>query len=384
MKAGGSDSTAEGSRQSGTAGKFEEEIRHAESARRAGRLEEAAASYRTALKLRSNWQEGWRQLGTVEYMQSHYPEAVAALQQSVALESKQADTWTLLGLSEFETKDYKNSQLHLERGRALGFSGNAAAVRVSRYHLALLLNLDGDFDSALDLLIPETGPGPLAGEIQFAMGLSLLRIASLPEQVEQSQRELVRQAGGVATLLAESRYDKAFPIFENLLTQHPVTPFLHYAYGDALAGTSMYDEAQIQLREEIKLNPTSALPYLRLASIALILHQTANALADSKQAIVLAPASSEAHYLLGRSHLEDGSIPEAVRELETARRLAPNSPKIHLNLARAYLRADRSTEAQQERAEFERLNAQLPGGKNSYGDRTARGVAPELSEPTSH
>ncbi|PYX33092.1 MAG: hypothetical protein DMG80_06965, partial [Acidobacteria bacterium] len=184
MNAGGSDNTADGSPQTGTSGKFEEETRHAESTRRAGRLEEAAASYRNALKLRSNWQEGWRQLGTVEYMQSHYPEAVAALQQSVALESKQADTWTLLGLSEFETQDYKNSQLHLERGRALGFSGNAAAVRVSRYHLALLLNLSGDFDSALDLLIPETGPGPLADDIQFAMGLSLLRIASLPEQVE--------------------------------------------------------------------------------------------------------------------------------------------------------------------------------------------------------
>src|SRR5204862_3026197 len=76
MKAGGSDNTADGSPPSGTSGKFEEETRHAESARRAGRLEEAAASYRNALKLRSNWQEGWRQLGTVEYMQSHYPEAV--------------------------------------------------------------------------------------------------------------------------------------------------------------------------------------------------------------------------------------------------------------------------------------------------------------------
>lgn len=362
------------------AASFEDTTRLADSARRAGRLDEAAASYRHALKLRSSWQEGWRQLGTIEYMQGHYPEAIAALQQSVALEARQADTWALLGLSEFEIKDYKNSLVHLERGRALGFSGNAAAVRVSRYHLALLLNLNGDFDRAIDLLIPEIGAGALSEEIQFAMGISLLRIPALPEQVEPNQRALVRQAGEAAALLSESRYDKAFPIFERMLSAHPRTPFLHYAYGDALAATSMYDEAQIQLREETRLNPASALAYLRLASIALLVHQSASALADSKQAVAIAPDSSEAHYLLGRSFLEGADIPAAIRELETARRFAPNSPKVHFNLARAYLKADRIADARQERAEFERLNAQLPGQQKSYGDRAARGVPGELSE----
>ena len=363
-----------------SAASFEDATRLADSTRRAGRLDEATASYRNALKLRSNWQEGWRQLGTIEYMQGHYPEAIAALQQSVALEAKQADTWTLLGLSEFEIKDFKNSLIHLERGRVLGFSGNAAAVRVARYHLALLLNFNGDFDRAIDLLIPEIGAGALAEEIQFAMGIALLRIPALPEQVEPAQRALVRQAGETAVLLSESRYDKAFPIFERMLSEHPKTPFLHYAYGDALAGTSMYDEAQIQLREETRLNPASALPYLRLASIALLVHQPASALSDSKQAVAIAPASSEAHYLLGRSFLEEGDIPAAIRELETARRLAPNSPKVHFNLARAYLKAERTAEARQERAEFERLNAQLPGQQKSYGDRSARGISGEIPE----
>jgi tetratricopeptide (TPR) repeat protein len=371
-------SDAGGTAVASPAADFDDAARLAESARKAGHLEEAAVSYQNALKLRSNWQEGWRQLGTIEYMQGHYAQAIAALQQSVALEAKQPDTWTLLGLSEFEIKDYKNSMIHLERGRALGFSGNAAAVRISRYHLALLLNLNGDFDRAIDLLVPEIGAGALSEEIQFAMGIAVLRIAALPEQVDPAQRALVRQAGEAAGLLSESRYDKAFPVFEKMLSEHPRTPFLHYAYGDALASTSMYDEAQIQLREEIRLNPAGVLPYLRLASIALLLHQSASALADSKQAVAMAPASSEAHYLLGRSFLEQGDTSTAIRELETARRLAPNSPKVHLNLARAYLKANRAADAGQERAEFERLNAQLPGQQKSYGDRTARESAREI------
>ncbi len=364
---------------SSTARDFEDKARLAEAAQRDGRIEEAALLYQSALELHPDWQEGWRQMGTLAYMQGRYPEAISALQQSVALEAKQPDTWTLLGLSEFETKDYKNSLIHLEHGRALGFSGNAAAVRVSRYHLALLLNLNGNFDRAIALLIPEVDPGALSEEIQFAMGIALLRIPSLPDQVDPTMRPLVREAGEAAVLLSQSYYDKAFPIFEKMVKEHPATPFLHYAYGDALASASQYDEAQVQLKEETRLNPSSEIAYIRLASIALLLHDSASALADAKKAIALAPESAEAHYVLGRAFLEEGDAAGAILELEAARRGVPNSPKVHFNLARAYTQANRTAEAQQERAEFERLNAQMPGQSGSYGDRTARGSAADAS-----
>ena len=382
-KASDSNETSAGIAGTATARNFEEAARLADSERQTGRLDQAAAAYHNALTQRASWPEGWRQLGTIAYVQGRYPEAISALQQSVTLDAQQADTWTLLGLSEFEIKDYKNSLVHLERGRTLGFNGNAAAVRISRYHLALLLNLNGNFDRAIDLLIPESAPGPLSNEIQFAMGIALLRIPVLPEQVPSDRVALVRRAGEVAGFLSESRYDKAFPIIERLLRDYPSTRFLHYAYGDALAATSMYDEAQAQLREETQLNPDSALPYIRLASIALQQHQSASALVDAKKAVAIAPDSSEAHYVLGRSFLEEGEVSAAIRELETARRYAPNTPKVRFNLARAYSKADRAADAQQERSEFERLNALLPGQQKSYGDRAARGSLEESVAPPS-
>ena len=355
-----------------TPGNFEELARQAENERRAGRLDEAAATYRQALALRSTWPEGWRQLGTIAYMQGRYGDAVSALQQAVVVDTRQPDSWTLLGLSEFETKDYRNALVHLERGRALGFSGNAAAVRISRYHLALLLIRNREFDRALDVLIPEIAPGALADEIQFAMGTALLRIPALPGEVAAEQQELVRTAGQAAVFLSDSHYEKGLPILQKLVRDHPGTPFLHYAYGDALAATSLYDEAQVQLREETRVNPESPLAYVRLASIELTQHHSALALADAARAVELAPESYEARYLLGRSHLEEGDVAAAIRELETARRLAPNLPKVHFNLARAYAKADRPQEAAQERAEFERLNALLPGQQKSYGDRASK------------
>jgi len=359
---------------------IEETARLADSARRSGSLDQAAAIYEQAVQAHPDWQEGWRQLGTTEYMRSRYAEAIPALRQSVALDSKQPDTWTLLGLCEFQTRDYKNARIHLERGRALGFSGNAAAVRFSRYYLASLRSLDGDFDGALNLLIPETGPGALVEEIRLAMGIALLRIPALPDQIDPAKTDVVRSAGEAAELLSQSYYDKAFQIFDQMLRQSPETPFLHYAYGDALASASQYDAARIQLREETRLNPNSELAYVRLASIELLLHQPATSLQDSQKAVSIAPESAEARYVLGRALLEGGNLEAAISDLETARRLAPDSAKVHFNLARAYSRANRATEAEQERAEFQRLKEEISAtGSN---DRSAKTVSsPPLAPP---
>jgi tetratricopeptide (TPR) repeat protein len=357
---------------------LEETTRLADAARQNGRLDDAAALYQNAVKFRSDWQEGWRQLGTIEYMRGHFPEAIAALQQSVALEAKQPDTWILLGLSEFQTRDYRNSRIHLERGRALGFGGNAGAVRVSRYRLALLRNLAGEFDGAIALLIPEAGPGALADEIQFAMGIALLRIPALPDQIDPARRALVRSAGEAATLLSRSYYDKAFQIFDKMLSENSETPFLHYSYGDALASASKYEAAQTQLREETRLNPNSELAYIRLASIALVLRQPAGALEDARKAVALTPESAEARYVLGRAFLDAGDSSAAIRELEAASHFSPNSPKVHFNLARAYAQANRTIEAERERAEFERLKEQN-AKPSSYGDRSTGGSVSDAS-----
>jgi len=363
---------------------FQAAVRQGESAQNAGRLDEATNAYQLALGLRPDWNDAWRRLGTIAYMRGRYSEAAADLQKAVKTQPKQADAWTLLGLSEFEVKDYKNALLHLERGSELGFGANAAGVKFAKYHLALLLNVEGQFDRATNLLIPETNPGPLLQEIQFVLGLALLRIPLLPEQVNPGQRALVTQAGELAGLLSQRHYDEAFSIFEAMLREHPDTPFLHYAYGASLANISEFERAEVQLREEIRLNPDSPLPYVRLASVLVAVHQPESAMSVAKQAVALAPRSPDAHYILGRSALELGTLDVAIAELEVARQLAPGSPAVHFNLARAYSKAKRFSDAERERAEFERLNqmmvSQDPAQRPAQGlSQTSEGIADRRS-----
>jgi tetratricopeptide (TPR) repeat protein len=363
---------------------FDDAARQAAAAQKAGNRQEAAANYERAVKIRPEWEEGWRQLGAIYYMQARYPDAIKAFKNSVALDTSHAEVWTVLGLSEYETADYKNALIHLERGKEMGFGGNPAAIKFATYHLALLLNLQGQFDQATDLLIPQVGPGPMSDQINGVLGLAMLRMPLVPNQVEESKQALVVEASQTAALLAKSKYDEAFPKFDDMLNKYPNTPYLHYAYGDALAYISRYDEAETQLREEIKVTPDSPLAYIRLASVLLTLHRPGDALVIAQKAVQLAPDSADAFYMLGRAQLEIGSTDEAINALEHAGKLAPTSPGVHFNLAKAYTKAKRPEDAQRERAAFERLNAQAQKTQSAdtdvYGGAHDR--APAVPEET--
>lgn len=354
---------------SDSAGSFEALAQRAAAAQAAGQLDATVSYYQRALALRPEWEDGWRNLGILCYGSARYADAAAALKNSVAINARNGSAWALLGLSEFKTKDYKNSLIHLQRGRDLGFAGNAAAVQVARYHLAVLLNRNGEFDRATELLTPETGSGPLDEQVKFALGMALLRIPLLPDELDHANESLVRLAGETAGLLAESKYDQAFSKFPQLLKMNSSTPYLHYAYGSALASASRYDEAEEQLVEETKITPGSALPFLRRSTIALQLRHAENAGQLAQRAVQLAPESAEGHYLLGRSWLELGKTADSVKELETARGLAPNSPEVRFSLARAYAKAGQPEAAEQERAAFERLNAMVQNQKSRSGSQ---------------
>ena len=345
-------------------GTFDELVRKAQLAQQNQQTREAISYYQRALQLRPRWEEGWRYLGTLCYMGGIYDTAVTAFQNSVALDESHPEVWALLGLYEFAVQQYDNALIHLQRGEKMGFGGNATAVRIAKYHLALLLNRKGEFARALDMLMAEVKQGSADDKTKTAMGISLLRMPKLPQELDASQAALISVAGETAAFLAQGRYDQAFAKFDEMIARYPDTPYLHYAYGVSLASISRYDEAKAQLQAETRISPNSALPHIQMASIALRLHKREDALQSAQRAVQLNPESAESYYVMGRSYLELGNSSEAIGALETASRLAPSSPAVHFSLARAYAKAKRMEEAERERAAFVRLNAQSQGGES--------------------
>jgi tetratricopeptide (TPR) repeat protein len=351
---------------------FREFARHAAEAQNAGNGELAIQNYEQALQVRPDWDEGRWNLAMLYYSSAKYAKAIIALKSWVEHKPNFGTAWAVMALCEFELKDYGNAFIHLQRGADLGLGGSPEAVRLAKYRLAILLNHNSQFEKATEVIGPESVTGTWGKEMQFALGMALLRMPMLPEDVEPSKSKLVQSAGEVASLLQNSKYDLAFPRFQALLKDYPTTAFLHYAYGTALAALSQYDEAETQLRKETQISPTSELPYVRLASLALKRRRPADALPDANRAVQLAHDSAEAHYILGRAYLETGDGEMAVQELEIASKLAPTSPEVHFNLAKAYAKVKMQDKAEQERAIFARLNElaekqRSQSGSQAYG-----------------
>jgi len=303
-----------------------------------------------------------------------YDEAIRDLTAVVRARPNFGTAWAMLGLSEFALKQYDNARIHLEKGQEFGLGGSADSVRDARYHLALLLIRDGEFERATSELVRDTESSAPERETRFALGLALLRLPHLPEEIPERDRAMVDQAGEVSSLLYESKYDLALPKLELLLRQHPETPFLHYAYGNALSSLSEFREAQQEFIRETRISPKSRFPYLGLASVALKLKHPEEALPFAERAVELAPRSAEAHFYLGRCYLELEKPQEAVRELAIAAKLLPGSPDVHFQLARAYAKAKETEKAAAERETFERLNA-LAEKRRSFEGNQAYGAA---------
>ena len=290
-----------------------------------------------------------------DYSGGQYPEAIAALKTWVEQNPNDGTAWAVMGLAEYSVRDYDNARIHLQRGISLGLKGNAGSVQLANYRLALLLIRDSQFSAATTLLTPFAGNAPMAEQTQIALGLALLHISTLPDNLDARQHDLAQSAGSIVELLLASRYTDAFPAFQKLIAEYPSTPWLYYAYGDALDSLSQYDEAKAQMEAELKLSPKNALPWIRIASIDVRQHLPADGVQAAQTAVSLAPDSAEAHYELGRAWLEDGDPQKAIAELEKANVIKPDNPEIHFVLARAYAKANQPEKAAAERAAFMHL-----------------------------
>jgi tetratricopeptide (TPR) repeat protein len=349
-------------------------------AREQNRLEEAVDLYQKALRLNPRWKEGWWYLGTLDYDANNYSDGVKAFRNLVELDRESVPALALLGLCEFETHDYGNAFVHLQMAKSKNQALNDELWHVVEFHLALLNILHGDFETANTGLYYLVRHNVLSQDVKMALGLSLLRVPVLPDQIDPEKDALVSEAGKTGELMALEDYNEADKSFQQLISDYPTAPFVHYAYSSMLAGLSRFEKAEEQVREEIKINPESAMPYMLLARVDVHLNRFQDALPLAQEAVKLAPQSAWAHYLLGRALLATDKVTDAVDELGTAKRLAPGNPEIRYNLALALAKAKRPKEAAVEQAEFRRLSA-LDQSKRSGGASDVKSSSSISSAP---
>lgn len=320
----------------------------ASAAREQGDLPRAVALYQQAVQLDPQWPDGWWYLGSLQYGANAYGPAVDALSHFIDLTPNAGPAHALRGLCEFELAQYPQSLDDLQRAIALGAANQPRNAEIILYHEALLLTKLGRFEEALGQYAVMVKQGASGEDVTKGIGLSGLRMPILPGDIDPSQVQLVSMTGQAAATFMSGNQTGAAQAFQELFTQFPTTPNLHYLYAYLLFPTDP-DQAIAQFREELAVAPESAIAHAMLAWGLGMQGEYAAALPQAQKAAAEDPSLSMAQLVLGRDMVETGDVAGGLPHLEGVLKTEPQNLEAHIALAKAYSELGRRDDARRER-----------------------------------
>ena len=320
----------------------------AAAARDANDVPGAIELYRQALKLNSQWADGWWFLGSLHYGSGEYTAARDALSHYLELTPSAAPALAMRGLCEFEIGDYEPSLKDVQRALSLGAANQPRNEKILRYHEALLLTRTGRFEDALRSFAFFTRDEDANPELMLALGLAGLRTPLLPRELRADQKELYISVGKAAFDFMRKDTDVARTEFRQLFERVPPVPNAHYLYGYLLYATDP-DQAVAEFKKELDVNPTNAVAEVMLAWIPLMQNDGAEALPHARKAVAEDPSLSSAQLVLGRALTETGDTKAGIEHLEKTVQIQPDNLEVHLALAKAYSKSGRKDDARRER-----------------------------------
>jgi tetratricopeptide (TPR) repeat protein len=335
---------------------FDALAKKAGDARLANRLDEASDLYRAALRLNSNWPEGWYYLGTLYYERDSYAEAAGAFARSMALDSKQGATLAMLGLCEVKLGKNAEAIQHIDRGRALGLPPDARLRHVALYQEGMVLLEEGEFERASRILSDVARDGVRNKELMLALGMAALR--TRPQNLPQGgtvEWGIVRRAGLAEQASATKKFEEANSEYKALLAKHPRVRNLAYAYGRCLLRAGMIQDAVTAFQQEIDNTPGHALARLGIAACK-YRTDAVGGLPFAREAVRLQPDFPLGHYVFGLLLLETDQPSDAIVQLEIAQRKLASEPGVYFASGKAYSLVGRKDDAARVRATFSQLN----------------------------
>jgi tetratricopeptide (TPR) repeat protein len=304
--------------------------------------------YTKAEALKSDWAEGWWNLGLLDYTTKQYASAIDALNHLLQLNPRVAPAMAIRGLCEFQTAAYDDSLRDLEQAAAHGAANDPRHEQIIRYHLGLLLTRAGRFYDALGQYKQLAAKHDDDPDLPLAIGMAGMRAHGLPQEIDAQQRELYGAAGNAAYAFMADDSEGADAQFTQLFARYPTAPNLHYFYGFLLFPHDRGIAAN-QFRLEVTIDPANELAVALQAFTLMYLGRYAEALPLAESALAAEPGMEMAQLVLGRSLVETGDEKHGIELLNQVVERDPNSLEAHLGLLAAYTHAGRSEDAYRER-----------------------------------
>jgi Tfp pilus assembly protein PilF len=291
-----------------------------------GKLDEAAAEYRQAIKMNEASLPWWSRRSNPDFTASHvnlgwvleeqhkFDEAISEYQRAVQIDPKSAYAHYLLGTG-----------LHDQLKPNEAAAEYLVAVRLDPQYanphdgLAVIWLEQNKLDDAMTELQRALQLNPDLPFTHYLIGL---------------------------VLWDQYKSDEAEQEFKTAIRLYPKYAEAHIGLGELMRSRGDPDaNAIVEYRTALQLSPRSAVVHDAMGTLLLNEDKDDEAAAEYKTAIQLDPTFALAHNDLGSVLLYQSKMDEAVAEYRTAVRLAPYSPIFHHNLGYILNLQDKKTEA---------------------------------------
>ncbi|MGO9465163.1 MAG: tetratricopeptide repeat protein [Isosphaeraceae bacterium] len=283
-----------------------------------GKLEEAVAEYRTAIRLKPDYAEAHVNLGNVLDEQAKPEEAIPEYRTAIRLKPDHADAHTSLGTA-------LDDQGKLEEA-------------VAEFRTAIRLEPD-DADA------------------HYNLGIALRKQVKLEEAVAEFRTAIrlkpddadARYGLGLA-LKAQGKLEEAVAEYLTAIRLNPGDAEAHFSLGNALHDQGKPEEAVAEYRTAIRLKPDFAGPHYNLGTALRAQGKLEEAVAELRTAIRLEPDFADAHNGLAWALVVPPKRPrqdydEGLQHARKAVELAPNGANSYRTLTLAEYRSGHWTES---------------------------------------
>ena len=304
-----------------------------------GRVDEAIAAWRLAIKHRPDFATAYGNLGNALRGRGQREEAVANLRQAISLNPRSAIDHNNLGVALQEAGNLPEAVAAFRQAIALNRDYADA-----HGNLGAILKMLGESTEALIecrkavALNPNhfQGYGNLAGVLN-EMGDHAGAIAAAHRAIAINPRWPVAYNNLGCALQESGRFDEAMNAIQRALALNPTSADAHSNLGGLLNETLRFDDALDACNRAIALSPRHAVALTNLGNALAGKGRIDEAISRHQQAMALEPHLAEPHNNHAHALKLAGRLEESIAAGRRAIQLKPDYPTAHANLAMSLL-----------------------------------------------
>jgi len=288
-----------------------QEMEQGAQAMSAAKFSEAVADYSAVTHALPGFAEGYLNLGLALERDGQLAAASTALRKSIELKPDLRGANLFLGLIDYRRNHYKDAESRLRQETRIDPRDAKAFMWLGVCYL-----VEGNPEAAIQPLNRAYALDPTDADILYHRGHAYLLMA---DASYAAMFKLNRDSMRVHQVLAEAyakgyRTQDAISEFLIAIKEAPQQPGLHEELANQYWIAGQLDKASSVYREELRIDPYSAITMYKLGCLLVLNNQPADGVKFLDSALHADPSLTDAHYYLGDGLAALGRTQEAISQ----------------------------------------------------------------------